>query len=113
MAFGKRSRVGAPAVGVAAPRNRGWRTMGRRKRGAASTIASNKVVGGSKLKMADMSAASGRRMAVAGAIIGEKFAYLGANMKLGLYTMSHPLHPLQRVAAKERNVNVKAAASGN
>lgn len=82
-----------------------------RKRGAASTIASNKVFGGSKTKIADMSAASGRRMAVAGAIIGEKFTYLGANMKLGLYTISHPLHPLQRVVAKERNVNVKAAAS--
>jgi len=87
--------------------------MGRRKRGAATTIASNKVFGGSKTRMADMSAASGRRIAIAGAIISEKFTYMGANMKLGFYTISHPLHPLQRVAAKEKNVNVKAAATGN
>jgi hypothetical protein len=52
-------------------------------------------------------------MSVAGAVIGEKFARLGADMKLGFYTLSHPVHPLRRAAAKERAVNVKAAASGN
>ncbi|KAG0601707.1 hypothetical protein M758_11G133800 [Ceratodon purpureus] len=111
MAFGRRSTVVATPAGTVRPRSRGWRNMGRRRRGAASTIASNKVFGGSKTTMTDMSAASGRRMSVVGAIIGEKFARFGADVKLGLYTISHPVHPLRRVAAKERNLNVKAAAS--
>lgn len=82
--------------------------MGRR-RGTASTIASNKAVGGPKMKLADMRAASARRMSVVGAVIGEKFARLGADVKLGFCTISHPL---RRTAAKERAVNVKAAATG-
>ncbi|KAG0563219.1 hypothetical protein M758_8G012500 [Ceratodon purpureus] len=113
MAFGRRSTVagtGAP-VGTTGPRSRGWRNMGRGRRGAASTIASNKAVGGPKTKLTDMRAASTRRFSVAGATIGEKFARLGADMKLGLYTISHPIHPLRRAAAKERAVNVKAAAT--
>lgn len=105
----KRSRNPCSRSGSA---EKSWVGTTQEGRGAATTIASNKVFGGSKTKMADMSAASGRRMAVAGAIIGEKFTYLGANMTLGFYTISHPMHPLQRVAAKERNVNVKAAAAG-
>jgi hypothetical protein len=120
MAFGRRttttvagtSTAPVGTAGGAARRRGGWRTMGRR-RGAASTIASNKTVGGSKMKFTDMRAASSRRMSVAGAVIGEKFARLGADMKLGFYTLSHPVHPLRRAAAKERAVNVKAAASGN
>jgi len=83
----------------------------RRRRGAGSSIAQNKIVGGPKTKLTDMSAASGRRMAVAGAIIGEKFAHFGADIRLGFYTITHPVHPLRRVAAKERAVNVKAAAT--
>jgi hypothetical protein len=118
MAFGRRttttvagtSTAPVGTAGGAARRRGGWRTMGRR-RGAASTIASNKTVGGSKMKFTDMRAASSRRMSVAGAVIGEKFARLGADMKLGFYTLSHPVHPLRRAAAKERAVNVKAAAS--
>ena len=95
-------------------RRRGWKNVGglRRRRGAGSSIAQNKIVGAPKTKLTDMSAASGRRMAVAGAIIGEKFAHFGADIRLGFYTITHPVHPLRRVAAKERAVNVKAAATG-
>lgn len=102
--------VAAPA-GTVRPRSRGWRNMRPRRRGAASTVASNKVFGGPKTRMTDMRAASGRRMSVAGAVVGEKFARFGADLRLGFYTISHPVHPLRRAAAKERNVNVKAAAS--
>jgi len=86
---------------------RGW----GRKRGAAGAIAANKTLGGPETKFTDMRAASGRRMSVAGAKIGEKFAHMGASMRLGLYTISHPVHPLRRAAAKERAVNLKAAAT--
>jgi len=97
-----------PGTGTtAASRRRGW----GRRRGAAGAIASNKTLGGSEMKFTDMRAASGRRMSVAGAKIGEKFAHLGADMKLGFYTISHPVHPLRRAAAKERAVNIKAAAT--
>lgn len=105
--------MAASPAGTARPRSRGWRNVGPRRRGAATTIASNKVFGGSKTTMTDMRAASGRRMAVVGATVGEKLARFGADVKLGFYTISHPVHPLRRAAAKERNVNVKAAASGN
>lgn len=100
--------VGTGTAGTVRGRNR-W---GRRRRGAASTIASNKAVGGPKTKLTDMRAASGRRMSIAGATIGEKFAHFGADVKLGFYTIAHPVHPLRRAAAKERAVNVKAAATG-
>jgi len=90
-----------------APRRRGW----GRKRGAAGAIASNKALGAPETKFTDMRAASGRRMSVAGAKIGEKFAHLGADVRLGFYTISHPIHPLRRAAAKERAVNVKQAAT--
>lgn len=101
-------------AGTTGTRRRGWRNVGglRRRRGAGSAIAQNKVMGGPMTKMTDMSAASGRRMAVAGAIIGEKFAHFGADVRLGFYIITHPVHPLRRVAAKERAVNVKAAATG-
>lgn len=95
------------ASGVA-PRRRGW----GRRRGAGGAIASNKALGGPETKFTDMRAASGRRMSVAGAKIGEKFAHLGADVRLGFYTISHPVHPLRRAAAKERAVNIKAAATG-
>lgn len=99
---------GTTATGPgAAQRRRRW----GRKRGAASTIASNKALGGPKTKFTDMRAASGRRMSIAGANIGEKFAHIGANMKVGFYSLMHPAHPLQRAAARERAVNVKAAAT--
>lgn len=94
------------ASGVA-PRRRGW----GRRRGAGGAIASNKALGGPETKFTDMRAASGRRMSVAGAKIGEKFAHLGADVRLGFYTISHPVHPLRRAAAKERAVNIKAAAT--
>jgi len=127
MAFGRRKTVAGTGTGYGAgtgagtgtgygtgtgvaPRRRGWRGVGR-KRGAASTIASNKAIGGPATKFTDMRAASGRRMSIAGATIGEKFAHLGADVKLGFYTISHPVHPLRRAAAKERAVNVKAAAT--
>jgi hypothetical protein len=110
MAFGRRTTVAAGTTGTVQPRSR---NVGPRRRGAASTIASNKVFGGSKTTMTDMSAASGRKMSVAGAVIGEKFARFGADLKLGFYTISHPVHPLRRAAAREQNINVKAAASGN
>jgi hypothetical protein len=113
MAFGRRTTVGAGTTGTVQPRSRGWRNVGYRRRGAASTIATNKVSGGSKTTMTDMRAASGRRMSVAGAVIGEKFARFGADVKLGFYTISHPAHRLRRAAAREQNINVKAAASGN
>jgi hypothetical protein len=127
MAFGRRTAVagtgtgygtggtggtgygtGATGTTAGAGRGRGW---GRRRRGAASTIASNKVMGGPKTKFTDMRAASGRRMSVAGAKIGEKFAHFGADVRLGFYTISHPVHPLRRAAAKERAGNLKAAAT--
>jgi len=123
MAFGRRKTVagrtgtgygtgvnttyGAGTGTGVAGRRRGW----GRKRGAGGAIASNKAIGGPATKFTDMRAASGRRMSVAGAKIGEKFAHIGADMKLGFYTISHPVHPLRRAAAKERAVNVKAAAT--
>lgn len=107
MAFGRRTTVAAAPAGTVPARRRG---VGLRRRGAASTLASNEVFGGSAMAVTDMRAASARRMRVAGAAISEKMARLGADMKLGLYTISHPLHPIRRDAAKEQNVNVKAAA---
>ena len=104
MAFGRRTAPAGPAA-AAGPRRRG-------RSGAASTMASNKAIGGPKTKFVDMRAASARRFRVAGAVIGEKFAHLGADMRLGLYTISHPVHPMRRAAAKERADNVKAAATG-
>ncbi|CAK9192784.1 unnamed protein product [Sphagnum jensenii] len=82
---------------------------GRRNAGAA--VAGNKLAGGPKTKFTDMRAASGRRMSVAGAKIGEKLAHLRANMGLALYTVAHPIHPIRRAAAKESAVNTKAAAT--
>lgn len=122
MAFGRRKTVAGTGTGYGAgtgtgaagttPRSRGWRNVGRRRRGPASTMASNKAIGGPKTKVTDMRAASGRRMSIAGATIGEKFAHFGADVKLGFYTITHPVHPIRRAAAKERAVNVKAAATG-
>ena len=102
--------MAAAPAGTVPARRRG---VGLRKRGAASTLASNKVMGGFATAMTDRRAASARRMSVAGAVISEKMTRLGADMKLGLYTISHPLHPIRRDVAKEQNVNVKAAALGN
>jgi hypothetical protein len=70
------------------------------------------MVGGPQTKIVDMRAASGRRMAVAGAVISEKFQRMGADIRLGFYTISHPIHPIRRAAAKERAMNIKAAATG-
>jgi len=103
--YGTGTGTGA-GTGVAS-RRRGW----GRKRSAGGAIASNKALGGPEMKFTDMRAASGRRMSVAGAKIGEKFAHMGADVRLGFYTISHPVHPLRRAAAKERAVNIKAAAT--
>lgn len=121
MAFGRRTAgtgtmgngvggtgYGTGATGVGPTRRRGW----GRHRNAGGAVAENKLVGGPQTKMTDMRAASGRRMAVAGAVISEKFQRLGADIRLGFYTISHPIHPIRRAAARERTVNIKAAATG-
>lgn len=140
MAFGRRTAApgvmgtgtaGAPGTGVAG--NTGYDTRGAGttgygnsagrtnrvgptrtkwgRRNAGGAIADNKIAGSSKMKLTDMSAASGRRMAVAGATISEKLAHMRANMGLGLYTVAHPIHPIRRAAAKESAMNQKAAAT--
>lgn len=99
---------GTGATGVGPTRRRAW----GRRRNAGGAVAENKMVGGPQTKITDMRAASGRRMAVAGAVISEKFQRLGADIRLGFYTISHPIHPIRRAAAKERAMNIKAAATG-
>jgi hypothetical protein len=102
MAFGRRSTT-ANGTGVQAKRSR---------KGAGAAVAENKVFGGPMTKFTDMRAASGRRMRVFGATIGEKMAHFGANMRLGFYVIAHPLHPIRRVAARESATNKKLAATG-
>jgi hypothetical protein len=99
--------TGAGRTNRVGPTRTKW---GRRNAGGA--VADNKIAGSSKMKLTDMSAASGRRMAVAGATISEKLAHMRANMGLGLYTVAHPIHPIRRAAAKESAMNQKAAATG-
>jgi hypothetical protein len=99
---------GTGATGVGPTRRRAW----GRHRNAGGAVAENKMVGGPQTKIVDMRAASGRRMAVAGAVISEKFQRMGADIRLGFYTISHPIHPIRRAAAKERAMNIKAAATG-
>jgi hypothetical protein len=101
MAFGKRSTA-ANGTGVNAKRSR---------KNAGGAIAENKIVGGPMTKFTDIRAASGRRMSVFGATIGEKMAHFGANMRLGFYVFLHPLHPIRRVAARESATNKKVAAT--
>jgi hypothetical protein len=103
MAFGKRSTT-ANGTGVQAKRSR---------KNAGAAVAENKVFGGPMPKFTDMRAASGRRMSVFGATIGEKMAHFRANMRLGFYVFVHPLHPIRRVAARESATNKKLAATGN
>jgi hypothetical protein len=98
---------GTGATGVGPTRRRAW----GRHRNAGGAVAENKMVGGPQTKIVDMRAASGRRMAVAGAVISEKFQRMGADIRLGFYTISHPIHPIRRAAAKERAMNIKAAAT--
>lgn len=52
-------------------------------------------------------------MSIVDAVISEKLAYLGADMNMGFYTISHPVQPLRHAAANERVVHVKAVATGN
>jgi hypothetical protein len=101
MAFGRRSTT-ANGTGVQAKRSR---------KNAGAAVAENKVFGGPMIKFTDMRAASGRRMSVVGATIGEKMAHFGANMRLGFYVFVHPLHPIRRVAARESATNKKLAAT--
>jgi hypothetical protein len=101
MAFGKSSTT-ANGTGVQAKQSR---------KGAGAAVAENKVFGGPMTKFTDMRAASGRRMRVVGATIGEKMAHFGANMRLGFYVIVHPLHPIRRVAARESATNKKLAAT--
>jgi len=81
----------------------------RQNKNAAAGVAKNKV--NPAVKLTDMRAGMGRRMSVAGAVIGEKMTHLRANLSLGFYRIIHPVHPVRRVAAQEATKEMKAAAT--
>ncbi|KAL2610952.1 hypothetical protein R1flu_022644 [Riccia fluitans] len=63
------------------------------------------------MRMVEWRAKSGERWAIARARMQEKFTHWGASMKLGLYTATHPVHPMRREAAKQAMKHKKAAAT--
>ncbi|KAG6545754.1 hypothetical protein Mapa_012715 [Marchantia paleacea] len=63
------------------------------------------------LRMVEWRAKSGERWAVARARMQEKMSHWGASMKLGLFTATHPVHPMRRQAAKEAMKHKKVAAT--
>lgn len=65
------------------------------------------------LRMVEWRAKNGERWAVARAKMQEKMSHWGASMKLGLFTATHPVHPMRRQAAKEAMKHKKIAATGN
>jgi hypothetical protein len=50
---------------------------------------------------------------MASALLGEKLAHLRADIRLGLYKLSHPALPKEgREAAQESNIVLKSVATG-
>lgn len=56
---------------------------------------------------------SGKKMTMASALFGEKMAHLRADLRLGLYKLSHPALPKEdREVAQESNIVQKSVATG-
>jgi hypothetical protein len=87
------------------------RRTGRKKSSASGALVKNKL-SGPGMKIVEWRAKSGERWSAGAAIFQEKFAHWGASMKLGAFTVTHPVHPLRREAAKQSMLNKKAAATG-
>ncbi|KAL3682132.1 hypothetical protein R1sor_000154 [Riccia sorocarpa] len=86
------------------------------KRVKKSRPSGTRVLVGNKMKepglrMVEWRARSGERWAIARARMQEKFAHWGASMKLGIYTATHPVHPMRREAAKQAMKHKKVAAT--
>lgn len=69
------------------------------------------------LKMASVSptksGSSGKKVAMASALVSEKMAHLRADIRLGLYKLSHPSLPKEdHAAAQESNIVQKSVATG-
>lgn len=55
---------------------------------------------------------SGKKVTMASALLGEKLAHLRADIRLGLYKLSHPALPKEgREAAQESNIVQKSVAT--
>ncbi|KAG0581722.1 hypothetical protein M758_3G000900 [Ceratodon purpureus] len=55
---------------------------------------------------------SGKKMTMASALLGEKLAHLRADLRLGLYRLSHPSLPKEdREAAEESTIVQKSVAT--
>jgi hypothetical protein len=68
------------------------------------------------LKMASVSptksGSSGKKVAMASALVAEKMAHLRADIRLGLYKLSHPSLPKEdHAAAQESNIVQKSVAT--
>lgn len=57
------------------------------------------------------SKSAGKKMTMASALVGEKLAHLRADIRLGLYRLSHPAKE-DREAAQESNIVQKSVATG-
>lgn len=73
-----------------------------------------KMVTTTPLKYGNMGVTTGKKMTMAGALIGEKLAHLRADMRFGLYRLSHPLNDpnVRIVAAQESTIAQKSVATG-
>lgn len=102
---------GGYANGTPADRGaKGKKRAGKKRSSGGAALVKNKLKAPG-LKMTDWRARSGERWSVAAAKMQEKMTHFGASMKLGLYTATHPVHPLRREAAKQAMLNKKAAAT--
>lgn len=76
-----------------------------------AALAKNEMKGPG-MKMVEWRAKSGERWGVARAKVQEKFSRLGASMSYGMFTCTHPIHPIRRKAAKEASTQKKLLAKG-
>eukprot|EP00249_Psilotum_nudum_P032233 c47509_g1_i1 orf=246-611(+) len=72
---------------------------------------SNKSGTSPAVKFVDFRATGGKKLAVAGALLGEKLAHIQASLRVALVKLRHPVHPVHRVAATEVARETRAAAT--
>lgn len=101
---------GTTANGTAGKKKRTGKKSEKKRSSGMGALVKNKM-SEPGMKVTEWRAKSGERWSVAAANMQEKMTHLGASMELGFFTITHPVHPLRREAAKQAMLNKKAAAT--